>query len=298
MSKLRTFGYILKQGFQNITKNVFMIFASVSVIFVSLFILGGMYLITFNIEVILQDLSKGPAVTVNCSNMLSAAEEQNIYDELRLDERVLRITTVSRAENLENMRAYFEAEQDLFDDYTEDDMFVSYEVELKDISLGTSFVNDAAKMVGVNSVRDTVEVLQFFTTIKQWVYIGTVIGVIGLGILSFILTYNTIKLTVVARQSELEIMKYIGATNAYIRGPFVMEGMIMGVIGAVLAYFALDGVYSLIAKHVNSADSVNKMIQIVPFSSVGGVLLIIFLLAAVAIGIISGLIAIRKHLKV
>lgn len=298
MNKLRTFLYMVKQGFQNISKNGFMIFASVSVIFVSLFILGALFLLSYNIEAILQELSAGPAVTVNCDTALSEDDEATLYNKLMVDDRVQNVTKITRAENLENMKAYFSDNQELFEDYTEADMFVSFEVELKNIYTGTSFVEDATAMVGVESVKDTVAVLQFFTTLKKWVSIGTVVAVIGLGLLSYLLTSNTIKLTVVARKTELEIMKYVGATNTYIRGPFVIEGLFIGLLGALLSYFLLQGVYNLIADYVNNSSSVNKMISFVDFSSFGGTLFLYFLLAAVVIGILGSLTAIRKHLKV
>ncbi len=298
MNKLRTFLYMIKQGVQNISKNGFMIFASVSVIFVSLFILGAMFLVSYNIEGILQELSAGPAVTVNCDTALNEDEEATLYNKLMVDDRVKNVTKISRSENLENMKEYFTENQELFEDYTESDMFVSFEVELKDIGTGTAFVQDVTAMVGVDSVNDTVSVLQFFTTLKKWVSIGTVIAVIGLGILSYMLTSNTIKLTVVARKTELEIMKYVGATNTYIRGPFVIEGLFIGFLGAFLSYFLLKGVYNVIADYVNNSTSVNQMISVVDFSEFGGALFIYFLLAAVVIGILGSLTAIRKHLKV
>ncbi len=298
MNKLRTFFYMVKQGFQNISKNGFMIFASVSVIFVSLFILGAMFLLSYNIEAILQDLSDGPAVVVNCATTLKTDEEELIYQQLMVDERVDTVKTISREDNLENMKEYFTDNQELFEDYTEADLFVSYEVELKDINTGVGFVEDVTKMVGVDNVRDTVSVLQFFTTLKKWVSIGTIIAVVGLGMLSYMLTSNTIKLTVVARKTELEIMKYVGATNTYIRGPFVIEGLFIGLLGSLLSYFMLQGTYTLIANYINKSSNVNNMISFVAFSQFGGKLFIYFFLAAVVIGVLGSMTAIRKHLKV
>ena len=298
MNKLRTFFYMSKQGMQNIAKNGFMIFASVSVIFVSLFILGAMFLLSYNIESILQELSAGPAVVVNCNTDLSSADTDTLYKTLQVDSRVKSVTMITKEENFEKMKSYFTEEEDLFSDYITEDMFVSFEVELKDIATGSGFVEDAGKMVGVKSVRDTVKVLQFFTTLKKWVSIGTVIAVVGLGILSYLLTSNTIKLTVVARKTELEIMKYVGATNSYIRGPFVIEGLFIGLLGATLSFFLLKLVYGFLADYINSASSVNSMIRFVDFSQFGGTLLLYFMLAAVVIGVLGSLTAIRKHLKV
>ena len=297
MNKVRTFFYMSKQGVQNIAKNGFMIFASVSVIFVSLFILGAMFLLSYHIESILQELSAGPAVIVNCKTDLSQESTDTLYKELQVDSRVQSVTMISKEENLEKMKSYFTEKEDLFSDYTAEDMFVSFEVELKDVSTGERFVSDVGTMVGVDSIRDTVKVLQFFTTLKKWVSIGTVIAVVGLGILSYLLTSNTIKLTVVARKTELEIMKYVGATNSYIRGPFIIEGLFIGLLGAGLSYFLLKLVYGFLADYVNSSTSVNNMIRFVNFSSFSGTLLLYFILAAVVIGVLGSLTAIRKHLR-
>ena len=298
MNKLRTFFYMSKQGLQNIAKNGFMIFASVSVIFVSLFILGAMFLLSYNIESVLQELSAGPSVVVNCNTSLSQEDTETLYKTLQIDNRVKSVTMISKEETLEKMKGYFKEQEDLFSDYTTEDLFVSFEVELKDISTGSVFVEEVGKMVGVDSVRDTVKVLQFFTTLKKWVSIGPVIAVVGLGILSYLLTSNTIKLTVVARKTELEIMKYVGATNSYVRGPFIIEGLFIGLLGASLSYFLLKLVYGLLADYVNGSSTVNNMIHFVNFSSFGGTLLLYFMIAAVVIGILGSLTAIRKHLKV
>lgn len=298
MNKVRIFFYIVKQGLQNIVKNGFMIFASVSVIFVSLFILGALFLVSYNIESILTELSDGPSVTVNCETSLSNDDSESLYKTILLDDRVAAVTKITKEENFERMISVFEGNKELFEDYTADDLFVSFEVELKDVNQGDAFVRDMEETVGVNSVKNTVEVLQFFTTLKKWVSIGTVITVIGLGILSFLLTANTIKLTVVARKSELEIMKYVGATNSYIRGPFIIEGLFIGTLGAVLAYFLLKIVYGFVENYVNGTESVNNMIHLVSFSQFGSTILLYFMGAAVFIGILGSVVAIRKHLKV
>ena len=298
MNKLRTFFYMSKQGLQNIGKNGFMIFASSSVIFVSLFILGAMFLLSYNIESILQELSAGPAVVVNCDTNLSAEDTDTLFKTLQVDSRVRSVTMISKEQNMEKMKGYFAEQEELFEDYTADDMFVSFEVELKDIATGSGFVGDVSVMVGVKSVRDTVKVLQFFTTLKKWVSIGTVIAVIGLGILSYLLTSNTIKLTVVARKTEVEIMKYVGATNTYIRGPFIIEGLFIGMLGAFVSYFLLKLVYGFLSDYVNGTSAVNNMIKVVDFSQFSGTLLLYFVLAAILVGILGSLTAIRKHLKV
>lgn len=297
MNKIRTFFYMIKQGFQNIAKNVFMIFASVSVIFVSLFIIGTMFLLSYNIESILNDLGSGPAVVINCKTTLSNEETDKLQDMLEVNDNVSKITRISRAENLAAMKEFFSEQQELFEDYTEDDLFVSFEVELYDINSGEKFVNEAREMVGVESVRDTVKVLTLFTTLKKWVQIGTVIAVIGLGILSYLLTSNTIKLTVVARKQELEIMKYVGASSAYVRGPFIMEGLFIGLLGSGLSYLLVRLVYNLIANYVNGTE-IGDMIHVVPFTNFSGTLMVYFLIAAVAIGVLGSMTAIRKHIKV
>ncbi len=297
MNKIRTFFYMIKQGFQNIAKNAFMIFASVSVIFVSLFIIGTMFLLSYNIESILDDLASGPAVVINCKTTLSEEETDKLQNMIEIKDNVSKITRISRAENLAAMKEFFSEQQDLFEDYKEEDLFVSFEVELYDVGEGEKFVSEVKSMVGVDSVRDTVRVLKLFTTLKKWVQIGTVIAVIGLGILSYLLTSNTIKLTVVARRQELEIMKYVGASSAYVRGPFIMEGLFIGLLGSGLSYLLVRLVYNIIANYVNGTE-IGDMIHVVPFTNFSGTLMVYFLIAAVAIGVLGSMTAIRKHIKV
>lgn len=297
MNKIRTFFYMIKQGFQNIAKNAFMIFASVSVIFVSLFIIGTMFLLSYNIESILDDLASGPAVVINCKTTLSEEETDKLQNMIEIKDNVSKITRISRAENLAAMKEFFSEQQDLFEDYKEEDLFVSFEVELYDVGEGEKFVSEVKSMVGVDSVRDTVRVLKLFTTLKKWVQIGTVIAVIGLGILSYLLTSNTIKLTVVARKQELEIMKYVGASSAYVRGPFIMEGLFIGLLGSGLSYLLVRLVYNIIANYVNGTE-IGDMIHVVPFTNFSGTLMVYFLIAAVAIGVLGSMTAIRKHIKV
>lgn len=297
MNKIRTFFYMIKQGFQNIAKNAFMIFASVSVIFVSLFIIGTMFLLSYNIESILDDLASGPAVVINCKTTLSEEETDKLQNMIEIKDNVSKITRISRAENLAAMKEFFSEQQDLFEDYKEEDLFVSFEVELYDVGKGEKFVSEVKSMVGVDSVRDTVRVLKLFTTLKKWVQIGTVIAVIGLGILSYLLTSNTIKLTVVARKQELEIMKYVGASSAYVRGPFIMEGLFIGLLGSGLSYLLVRLVYNIIANYVNGTE-IGDMIHVVPFTNFSGTLMVYFIIAAVAIGVLGSMTAIRKHIKV
>ena len=107
---------MIKQGFQNIAKNAFMIFASVSVIFVSLFIIGTMFLLSYNIESILDDLASGPAVVINCKTTLSDEETDKLQDMIEINKNVSKITRISRAENLAAMKEFFSEQQDLFED--------------------------------------------------------------------------------------------------------------------------------------------------------------------------------------
>ena len=123
------------------------------------------------------------------------------------------------------------------------------------------------------------------------------IAVIGLGILSYLLTSNTIKLTVVARKQELEIMKYVGASSAYVRGPFIMEGLFIGLLGSGLSYLLVRLVYNIISNYVNGTE-IGDMIHVVPFTNFSGTLMVYFLIAAVAIGVLGSMTAIRKHIKV
>lgn len=300
MRKIRTFYYILRQGMANSFKNWHMLFSSIFVIFVSLYIMGCLVMLSVNLQRILTDLSEQQKeILIDCSTEISDAASLSIADIIIDDSRVNRVDRISKEENLKNAIEMFEEEQDLFENFDADYMYVSFKVQLKSVKNVEQFSEDMKKVPGIEEVTDNTSVYKYFSSINKGVGIGSFAAVIIFGFLSVLLSANTIRLTVFARNKELIIMKNIGASKAYMRGPFVVEGIIIGIISATISYFALRVTYAYVYKLVEKAsEGLRNILGLAEFSEFSVSVLFMFLAAGIFVGVVSGVIAVRRYVKI
>ena len=300
MRKIRIFYYILRQGVANSFKNWHMLFSSIFVIFVSLFIMECLVMLSVNLQRILTDLSEQQKeILIDCSTEISDAASLSIADIIINDSRVNRVDRISKEENLKNAIEMFEEEQDLFENFDADYMYVSFKVQLKSVKNVEQFSEDMKKVPGIEEVTDNTSVYKYFSSINKGVRIGSIAAVIIFGFLSVLLSANTIRLTVFARNKELIIMKNIGASKAYMRGPFVVEGIIIGIISATISYFALRVTYAYVYKLVEKAsEGLRNILGLAEFSEFSVSVLFMFLAAGIFVGVVSGVIAVRRYVKI
>ena len=300
MRKIRTFYYILRQGMANSFKNWHMLFSSIFVIFVSLYIMGCLVMVFVNLQRILTDLSEQQKeVLIDCSTEISDAASYSIADVIVSDSRVDKVDRISKEENLKNAIEMFEEEQDLFENFDSDYMYVSFRVQLKSVKNVQQFSEDMKKVPGIEEVTDNTSVYKYFSSLNKGVRIGSIVAVIVFGFLSVLLSANTIRLTVFARNKELFIMKNIGASKAYMRGPFVVEGIIIGIISATISYFALRVTYAYLYKLVEKAsEGLRNILGLAEFSEFSVSVFFMFLAAGIFVGVVSGVIAVRRYVKI
>ncbi|MBP5766292.1 MAG: ABC transporter permease [Clostridia bacterium] len=300
MKFLRLAYYELRQGFRNILRNLFMVFASVIVVFSVLLISGLMIEAGITLGSVIRQFGDRAEVQINLSYLVSDEEAQEYFEVIKSDSRVKDAQFISKDENLERIIAYFRGDEDLFEKYRESERlhFASIEVQLNEYADGESFLEEVKGLDGVDSVKDIVGTIEKMQLIRFWVNIGTIIAVIFMTLLSILLIFNTVKLTILARKNEIEIMKYIGATDIYIAVPFVIEGVFTGIVGSLLAFLALSGIYSAVYKGVyDTAISAN----IVPltFKETGaGWIFLAFLIFGIVTGFVASVWASKKHMKV
>ena len=300
MRKIRIFYYILRQGVANSFKNWHMLFSSIFVIFVSLFIMECLVMLSVNLQRILTDISEQQKeVLIDCSPEISDAASLSIADIIVNDSRVNKVDRISKEENLKNAIEMFEEEQDLFENYDSDYMYVSFRVQLKSVKNVQQFSEDMKKVPGIEEVTDNTPVYKYFSSINKRVRIGSIVAVIVYGVLSVLLSANTIRLTVFARNKELIIMKNIGASKAYMRGPFVVEGIIIGIISATISYFALRVTYAYVYKLVEkTSEDLRNILGLAEFSEFSVSVFFMFLAAGIFVGVVSGVIAVRRYVKI
>lgn len=300
MRKIRTFYYIIKQGAANSIKNWHMLLSSVFVIFVSLYIMGCLILVSLNLQRTLVNLEdRQREVQIDCASEVSNEASLSIADIILNDSRVEDLTRITKEENLKNAIAMFGEDSTLFKYNDAESMYVSFQVRLKSVNNVEDFSSDMKKVAGISDVVNNMSVYSMFSSARTWVRIGSAAAVVVLGLLSVILSANTIRLTVFARQKELRIMKNIGASRVYMRGPFVVEGILIGLLSSVISYFTVQVTYSYIYGRVSGGSSVlNSLLTLTPFDEFSHAVLMCFLAAGIVVGVISSAFAIRKYVKI
>lgn len=300
MKFLRTLYYVLRQGLRSIVKNMFMVFASVCVVFAVLLILGGLWSVSENIQHIIEQYSSRAEVQINLQSYVTEDEAAEMKAAIEKDERVESVKVIGAEENFQKLMDYFKDDADLFEQYKESERlhYISLEIDLKEYADGDAFKAEVRQLSGVDNVKDIVSVISKMEIIRFWIRIGTIFAMIGMAILSVLLIFNTVKLTVFARKREIEIMKYIGAADWYICGPFVIEGVFTGILGALAAYFSLRGIYSLVYNAVTDNLYLGSSVTVLKLNEVNPHFLLLFLAAGIAAGAVASIWAIRKHVNV
>ncbi len=297
MSKLRVFFYTLKQGFTGLKKNILMILSSIYVIFVTLLLIGSLSLVSKNIQNELERYADKPEIRIDCTSEVTNADAILLMRKIEANPAVSSIVYITKEANLAKFLELLGEDSDLFQDYSKgaEAFYGSFDVKLKSATAAEQFVEAMYKMDGVEYVKDNISVVKTFQRIQTTIRVTTLISSIILGILSVFLVVNTIRLTVVARKESIEIEKYVGASHFYIEGPFVIEGIAIGLIGAVLSFLGLKLLYSIVSKRL--ANLGTALFTLMPFEEASKGYLTAFLIAGIAVGIIGSLLAIRKYEK-
>ncbi|MBR5280587.1 MAG: ABC transporter permease [Clostridia bacterium] len=300
--KLRGIQYILKQSIENLARNWYMLLASVFVLFASLCIMGTLGLASVNAQHILDEQAGRPEMEISCFTSVTEDAADLIEKTILEDPRIQSCNRVSRAENLKKLTDWLaEIGMSEIEYPTEDSSYtrVSFDVTLKDKADMGQFQADMLKVSGVEEVESNQTVRAYITDLRNGVRTGTYVSLVVLGFLSVLLMYNTIRLTVFARKKELHIMKYVGASHSYMRGPFVMEGIVIGLSGAFLAFLAVRAAYMYFCAYLaHSAGPVQELITVLPFENLAFKLLGLFVLGGVITGLSASMLAIKRYIKV
>ncbi|NLL07248.1 MAG: ABC transporter permease [Clostridiaceae bacterium] len=293
--KLRTTKYIVKEGFINTYRNLLMSLASVGVVTASMIILGVFLVIALNLSYNTQKLKEQPQIQVFCEPELDDEQIRTIEKSIKNDSRVKKYTYVSKQEALKKAKEMLGDDQDVVEGLGDDFMPVSFIVELNNLKESQNVVSAFKSIQGVGNVRYSQERIDFILNIATWVQVGNLALIIILLAVAMFIISNTIKLTVFARRKEINIMKYIGATDWFIRWPFIVEGVIIGLAGAAIGFVAISIVYGILWGKV--AEGVN-IFSLVSLGEIQFNVTYTFVLVGIGIGAIGSTISIRKYLQV
>ena len=301
--RISTIGYQTKQGFKNIGRNKMFSVASIATMAACIFLFGIFFSIVTNFRYMVQKAEEGVAITVFFDEEATDAQIKKIGDELKSQGGVLKVNFVSADEAWDSFKdEYFGDAKELADGFKDDNPLSgsdNYEVYMSDVSKQKDVVSYAEKLDGVSKVNKSDVVAKTLTSVNRLIYyVSTVLIGILLAVSIFLIS-NTVTMGITVRREEIAIMKYIGAKDGFVRAPFIIEGLVIGLIGAVIPLVILYFVYDKAVAYVMTKFSLlNNIIEFLPVTTVYRTLLPVGLILGVGIGFIGSAFTIRKHLRV
>lgn len=297
--RFSTLLYTIKQGFANIIRNKWYSLASIATISACLFLFGIFYSVVANFQYILKSAQDGVAVTVFFDEGLSEERIAEIGNEIQQRSEVDHINYVSADEAWNSFKDEYLGEY--ADGFTENPLADSanYEIYIKDVSMQSNLVFYLENVPGIRMVN------QSEITANTLDGINRLVGYVALGIIvlllfvSVFLIGNTVTIGISVRKEEINIMKYIGATDFFVRCPFVIEGMIIGLIGSVVPLGIVYLIYNNVIGFVlNKFTVLSSILNFLTVEEVFHILLPVSLVIGVGIGFIGSFITVRKHIRV
>lgn len=287
------FGYLIKEGIINVWNNRIMSIASICVLISCLVLTGSASLLTLNVAKVVDDVGAENETKVFLDMGVSDVEAAYIGKDI---EKIENISSVTFYSGQEAINQYKDMVGDtLFENIKDDDDVLphAYHITMIDLSLYDETVNEIMQIEGVDTVGDRKELARTLTDLNQLVSAISIAVIIALTVISLFIVSNTIRVTMYSRRFEISIMKSVGATNAFVRIPFIVEGMLIGLISAIVSTFALYFLYTAIM------DAIISMIPFVyiPISNLILYVGVAFVIAGMSIGAIGGFISMRKYLK-
>ena len=301
--RISTIGYQTKQGFKNIGRNKMFSVASIATMAACIFLFGIFFSIVTNFRYMVQKAEEGVAITVFFDEEATDAQIKKIGDELKSQDGVLKVNFVSADEAWDSFKdEYFGDAKELADGFKDDNPLSgsdNYEVYMSDVSKQKDVVSYAEKLDGVSKVNKSDVVAKTLTSVNRLIYYVSIVLIGILLAVSIFLISNTVTMGITVRREEIAIMKYIGAKDGFVRAPFIIEGLVIGLIGAVIPLVILYFVYDKAVAYVMAKFSLlNNIIEFLPVTTVYRTLLPVGLILGVGIGFIGSAFTIRKHLRV
>ena len=300
--KYSRLGYFIGEGFSNVFKNKKSTGASLMIMCATMIIFGIFLILGENINHFVEGVESDQGIQVFVKNEATQEQIDELGEKIRAIDGVSTVEFVSKDEALEQMKERFGERQDLLEGYEgENNIFTaSYVVTLTDLTKSQAVqdqINTYSDVVKKINSKD--EVITTLINLANGIKIVTGVILVLLIIISIFIIANTIKLTVHARRKEISIMKYVGATNGFIRWPFIVEGMIIGILASVISIIIVGGAYSFIAEKLVNAEFMQLInMNLISFSDMFNSIIFVYMLLGIGIGVLGSVISMRKYLKV
>ena len=292
-------GYLLGEGFRNVFHNKKSSGASLAIMCATMLIFGIFFMIIENINSAVKKIELQQGMQVFIQKDATDEQISQIGEQIKAINGVNTIKFISKEDALNYNREKL-GNPALFVGYDEENPFkASYLVTLTDLKLSSEVQENIYKLDNIASITSQDNTINNLVKISNGIKIVSIVVLSLLVIISIFIIANTIKLTVHARRKEISIMKYVGATDSFIRWPFIIEGIIIGIIAAIISLAVLGLAYNLIiSKLGNSAVLAKIGMSLLSFADISTLLVIVYLVLGIGIGALGSTISMRKYLKV
>ena len=290
------FQYFLHEGVSNMFSHGFMSFAAIGITVACLLIMGTFSLVAVNADAQLADLEQENEILAYVDDSYTTAQAMALKSKLEAVPGVASVTYISRQEAMEDFKAQY-PDEELFQNLDPEILEDRYAIRVTNLEQLSQIVAQVKQIEGISDINAYEEIAGGFITIRNVATVVCVALIAILFVVSVFIVSNTIKLTTFDRREEIAVMRMVGATNGFIRWPFVYEGFMVGTLSAVIAFFLQWGLYSAVARGVANNDTL-QLIHVVPFGELWGTVAVTFAGAGIVIGVGGSLSAIRRFLQV
>ena len=296
-----TIRYFLKEGFSGLKKNLLMTVASIIAVAACISIMSFSYCVVSNLQYMLDQMEDSIGISVFLKGDLTSEDIENMKTTISGLDHVTNVTYISPADALDQVKDQWGADEDIFIglDDTNNPLSHSFQVELDQIESQDAVLAELQKIEGVDKVEYGQSLSEMLMSVSNVFQVAGILVMLVLGVISVMIIINTIRISVMNRRVEINIMKYVGATDWFIRWPFIIEGIIIGLIGAVLPMLVGMPMYgktvSLFYNHIPFVEN------FVRFRVVGDVFSFVLpaaLIFGILLGVVGSVTSIRKHLQV
>ena len=297
--KYNIFGYLIGEGFSNVFKNKKSTGASLMIMCATMIIFGIFLILGENINHFVDQVKSEQGFQVFLKTDATDEEVQKVGEEIRKIDGVSTAEYKDKAYALNTMKEKLGDKSELIEGYGPDYFPTSYVVTLTDLNLSKDVQNKILEIENVDKITSSDKTVSTLLNLAKGIKAVTGVILMLLIVISIFIISNTIKLTVHARRKEISIMKYVGATNNFIRWPFIVEGMIIGILASAISIVIVGGAYSLLAEQAVNASFMQTInMSLVGFRDMISSIIFVYMLLGIGIGALGSVISMRKYLKV
>ena len=296
--RYNSFTYLLSEGFRNLFKNKKATMSSLVTMICAMFLFGIFFAIGENVNTIMEQVNMAQGMEVFIDIDATDEEISELGNKIRSLGGVNSATLKTKQEALDSVKDELKDFQTLLEGF-EGVFPASYIVTLTDLNLSEQVKSEILQMENVDEIMSSDQTIELLIKIANGVRVAIAVIFVLLIIIAITIISNTIKLTVHARRKEISIMKYVGATNSFIRGPFIVEGIIIGIIAALITVCIVGVLYNVIIEKIESSMILQQMqVSLLQFQDLSRYILIVYAVLGIGIGIVGSSISMRKYLEV